>query len=71
MDGHGTNGWKWKDMEGQGLSWIFMDIHGYSLMVMDIHRWTRNVMESQMNDIAWHKRAYTVMERLEMAWKFV
>ena len=48
-----------------------MDSHGYSWMVMDIHGWTRNVMESQMNDIAWHKRAYTVMERLEMAWKFV
>ena len=48
-----------------------MDSHGYSWMVMDIHGWTRNVMESQMNDIAWHKRAYTVMERLEMLWKVV
>ena len=58
MDGHGTNGWKCKNMEGQGWSWI-------------IHGWTRKVMESQMNDIAWHERAYIVMERLEMAWKSV
>ena len=62
-----------EQMDGNGRIWKDKDCHGYSWMVMDIHGWTRNVMESQMNDIAWHKRAYTatVMERLEMAWKFV
>ena len=28
IHGHGTNGWKWKDMEGQGWSLTFMDGQG-------------------------------------------
>ena len=61
MDSHGWTWNKWMEMQG----------YGRTRMVMDIHGWTRKVMESQMNDIAWHEREYIVMERLEMAWKSV
>ena len=61
MDSHGWTWNKWMEMQG----------YGRTRMVMDTYGWTRKVMESQMNDIAWHERTYIVLERLEMAWKSV